>query len=262
SRASRASTRQAARAASGAQDFRGPATSLARVEHAVVEPHGTAFPELDSPRLNPEAAPEARPRHLLRQTPVKLREPGRELPASPGKLGALAGSPGADLRVAGAARPVLVRLGVGYGPGRAFDAHLFRERGPPEAERGRSALAAAAQKLRPLSAPEVGVEDESPVIHGADQHHADGRFSVGTDRRERGRVGFQNIRTSGERRPFPKQRDRIGRLGHRLGTVLPDFPSRWTGRYFTPRRSKRNISTSAFCWSRSESAVPPPCPEP
>jgi len=55
--------------------------------------------------------------------------------------------------------------------------------------------------------------------------------------------------------------DRIGRVRHRLGTVFPDFPLRWTGRYFTPSRSKRNISTSAICWSRSESAVPIPCPE-
>src|SRR5206468_1122248 len=123
--ASRALPRSAARAGLRAQDSRGPSTSLARVEHAMVESVGTAIPELDSQRLDSEAAPEARARHVLRETLVELRKPCRELLAPPGQLGALARRPGADLRIPGAAHPIGVRFRVGHEPRPALHPHLF-----------------------------------------------------------------------------------------------------------------------------------------
>ena len=90
------------------------------------------------------------------------------------------------------------------------------------------------QELGSLPALEVGVEDEAALVRGANEHHAHRGLARVIHGGERRGVRLRDIRAGRERGPFQEQPDGIGRLGHRLGTDLPDFSDGGTGRYFTP----------------------------
>ena len=212
----------------------------------MVESVGTRFPELDPLRHDPESAPVLGPGNLAGERRIELPVFRGQLRVPARELRALARRPGSHLRLARARGPVRVGLGVRDGHGAPLHAHLFLEGRPPEAERRGSALPTTAalpatpglrpppQELGSLPALEVGVEDEAALVRGANEHHAHRGLARVIHGGERRGVRLGDIRAGRERGPFQEQPDGIGRLGHRLGTDLPDFSDGGTGRYFTP----------------------------
>src|SRR5438128_1273621 len=128
---------------------------------ALVKPARHSLPELDALRRDAETRPMLRSRHALPLVlPLVLLH--ARLEVGPPRQGpALRRGPGADLAAARTRGEIGVGLLVAHGRGRTFDADLDLERLPVKAERGPFRR----QKLAPLSALVVGVEDEAALVH-------------------------------------------------------------------------------------------------
>ena len=167
---------------------------------------GTAvLPELDQQRLQPEARPVRRPRHLADDMlgrdfrhALLQREAALQRPR-------LVGRPGADLAAAGAGGEIGVGL-LGRGRRyRPFDAHLATQRLPVEQQR-RLGLG---QQVRALAAFSVGVEDEALGVVALQQHHAHRRRAVRPDRGHAHGRGIVGLAFGRFFVPFAEKRQRI-----------------------------------------------------
>src|SRR5688572_27644507 len=105
------------------------------VDFPIVEPAGTAAPELDLSRHEPVAGPERRTGDDLALVPFsEIGDTRFELRAADEPI-ALTRGPRADLAVAWARRKIRVRLEVADELRVALDAHLAIGEGPVNAER-------------------------------------------------------------------------------------------------------------------------------